>query len=141
MSQDVNPYASPLTTHAAPEPSRYRSGLFVFIVVDLFLSLASTLPLLVAFGVTKTIWSDWILATTFFYLPTTLGTLAFVGLIRRHNWAMAIARVAGLYGLLSSLIASLIYLLESDPFGVPALLLRAVWNITYIFAARAFAKK
>src|SRR5262245_23237159 len=99
MPQESNPYASPLTAHGPSEPSRYRNGSFAFVLLDLGLSFMFTVPLLVVFFIRGyPVWQDWAMASAFFFLPSTLGIAAFTGLIFHQKWALAVARVVGVYG-------------------------------------------
>jgi hypothetical protein len=88
----------------------------------------------------------------FLILPSTLGTIAFIALLRRTKAALKLAVAAGACAAFAAVLNGVmaVWFLATDPgttfhpyhLVFPAVvLLRAFWNAGYIYAARSFNNK
>lgn len=100
-------------------------------------------------------WSDWIVRVAMQYACPCLGLIAMSLLIQRHRRGLTVAYIAGAMGIVVAAIHGVRLIWEFGsiprPLVVPLgkllwlpvlfVLIPAVWNCFYIYAARTFAKK
>jgi hypothetical protein len=157
MSQHDNPYASPVTSASsvATEPSRRGSQYLRFSFAYLLVDISIAIPLGILGLVTLVRANTWLErfgSLAFLILPATLGTTAFIALVCRKKVALKLAVAAGACAAFAAVLNGVmaVWFLVTDPgttyhpyhLVFPAIvMLRACWNVGFIYAARSFNNK